>query len=801
MKAIKKIVGITLGSAVLGCSLLFGRTEIFAQDVSAQAQIEENTSVSFENVPKDAKKYTLKWADGSKSEYTGYDEVVKAAQEEKLLGTYTTDRKGEIKLSGYLPSGEIRIYEAVIPEGYTVDERNTKADLAKGSIRIVNRKAQANSTDTKENPVRPFKKDNAAGEVISPATSKTVTAPGTGDIDHTPLWTVIAAGAAVVIAGTVLVKKKKGRLLIILISAGAAGTLGFAGSSQAQGAESDAENAAYSSDFIIYKTDEEGKALEGAVFEVYSKAFDISWEKDPEPAIEAKNIVILYTNDVHCGVDNNLGYSSLAAYKKEMEADPANVVLLADAGDTYQGASLGAITKGEAILNIINELDYDVATPGNHDYDYGMDRFFYLTENAAFPYVSCNFTDLSTGELVFEPYTIIEAGGKKVAFVGVTTPTTPTSSTPKYFQDENGNYAYGFCEGDNGENLYKAVQNAADAARNDGADYCVLLSHLGIAARDEPYTSTNVITHTTGIDAVLDGHSHNVIEMEKVKNAAGKDVILTQDGYQLPSIGKLTIDPAGNIKSELITDYTVKDDKITEVINKENEKAEKILGQVIGKTDFSLVASNGQDHAWLVRNNETNLGDFVADAYRFSAGTEIAFINGGGLRSDIDAGEITYKELLDVNPFTNVISARYVKGSELADALEYSVYAFPDMFGGFLQVSGITFDIDPSVQSPVKVDENKEFISIDGSRRISNIKINGEPIDHDRYYSCASNDYILQNGGNGYNMFKGDMIDMGRVITDVDSLKEYLEHLGGNIPVEYSDEDGQGRMSFLTAVE
>ena len=310
-----------------------------------------------------------------------------------------------------------------------------------------------------------------------------------------------------------------------------------------------------------------------------------------------------------------------------------------------------------------------------------------------------------------------------------------------------------------------------------------------------------MITHTTGIDAVLDGHSHNVIEMEKVKNAAGKDVILTQDGYQLPSIGKLTIDPAGNIKSELITDYTVKDDKITEVINKENEKAEKILGQVIGKTDFSLVASNGQDHAWLVRNNETNLGDFVADAYRFSAGTEIAFINGGGLRSDIDAGEITYKELLDVNPFTNVISARYVKGSELADALEYSVYAFPDMFGGFLQVSGITFDIDPSVESSVKVDEKQEFISIYGPRRVSNIKINGEPIDYERYYSCASNEYILKNGGYGYNMFKGDMIDMGRVITDADSLKEYLEYLGGSMPAEYSDEDGQGRMNFLTAVE
>ena len=801
MKGGKFIKGIGLGAAMLSGLVLFGNSPVFAQESTPQVQEEKNTTISFENVPKDADKYTLKWADGSECEYTGYDEAVKAAEEEKLLGTYTTDGQGEIKLSGYMPSGEIRIYESVIPEGYTADERSVLTDLKNGSIKVVNHKVQTIAPDTKNEPDEPVRQTFGTPKEVSQSSSDTGYAPATGDKNYTHIWVSIAAGAAVAAAGAVLIKKKKGKILIVLISAGAVGTAGIAGAIHTEAAENSVNTAADSSDFVIYKTDGSGKSLEGAVFEVYSKALDISWEKDPEPVEEAKNIVILYTNDVHCGVDNNLGYSALAAYKKEMEADPGNVVLLADAGDTYQGAALGSITKGEAILNIINELDYDVATPGNHDYDYGMERFFYLTENASFPYVSCNFTDLKTGELVFEPYTIIEAGGKNIAFVGVTTPTTITASTPKYFQNEQGDYVYGFREGDNGQNLYKAVQDAADAARNEGADYCILLSHLGIDDRDRPYTSTDVITHTTGIDAVLDGHSHSTIEMEKVKNAEGKDVLLTQDGYQLPTIGKLTIDPAGNMKTELITDYTVKDDAIKEIIDREKGKADNILDQVIGRTDYKLSAKDGESGAWLVRNNETNLGDFVADAYRYSSDSEVAFINAGGIRTDIDTGEITYKELLDVNPFSNVIASRYVKGSELADALEFSVYAFPDLFGGFLQVSGITFDVDPSVKTPVTVNDSQEFVSIDGPRRVSNIKINGEPIDPDRYYKCASNDYILQNGGNGYNMFTGEMTDVGKVMTDLDSLKEYLEHLGGVIPAEYSDEDGQGRINFLMSEE
>ncbi|MBR4718932.1 MAG: bifunctional metallophosphatase/5'-nucleotidase [Lachnospiraceae bacterium] len=510
------------------------------------------------------------------------------------------------------------------------------------------------------------------------------------------------------------------------------------------------------------------------------------------------NIVILHTNDVHCGVDNNLGYAGLAAYKKEME-DEGNAVFLVDDGDEIQGGVIGTLTRGGAIIDIMNEVGYGMATIGNHDFDYGTDRLLELTKQADYPYVCCNFVDLRTGDEVFDPYRIVEIGGRKIAFVGVDTPTTITSTAPAYFEDKNGRFIYGFLQGSDGSRLYNAIQNAVDDARNEGADYCILLAHLGIDEADSPYTSYEVIANTTGIDVIFDGHSHSIVESEEVKNKDGETVLLTQAGYQLNAIGKLTIDAEGNLKSELIQDYDKRDDDITALIAKERAAFEDQLEEVIATSDFDMVAATEDNQTWLVRNGETNMADFVADAYRFAAGTEIAFVNGGGVRNNIKAGNITYGDLLGVNPFSNEVVARYVSGQELADALEYSVSFAPDDFGGFLQVSGITFDVDMSKNARVKLDDSRMFEGFDSDeRRVKNIMINGEPLDPDRKYQVASIGFILFNKGNGYTMFNGEKIELDRYIEDITALKEYLASMDGRMSEDYKDQKGQDRMHFIS---
>ncbi len=507
-------------------------------------------------------------------------------------------------------------------------------------------------------------------------------------------------------------------------------------------------------------------------------------------------VAILFTNDVHCGVTDEIGYAGLAAYKKDME-DEGYEVLLVDDGDEIQGGTIGTLTKGEAIIDIMNDVGYDIAIPGNHDFDYGMKRYMELTEKMDFPVICCNLMDLQNDKTVFDPYIIKTVGGKKFAFVGVTTPTTITSSTPAYFQNEKGEFIYGFCQGNGGKNLYKAVQSAVDAANAENPDYTILIAHLGIEESDSPYMSTDVIANTTGIDAVLDGHSHSEVDMDKVKNLNGEDVVLSQAGYKLEYIGKLTIDPDGKLVTELIDDddYEKKDPEILRKIEEEEASYEEMISRVIGKTGFALMSTQEDGETWRVRNSETNMADLVADAYRYSTGADIAIVNGGGVRANIKAGDITYEDLINVNPFSNAICMRSVTGQEIADALEYSVSFAPDDFGGFLQVSGMTFDVDLSVKPQVKLDEDGMFDGfVSDDRRVSNICIDGKPIDPKKEYSVASIEYILFNQGNGYAMFTGDRIDLGRYLEDIDSLIEYMKSLNGEVPKDYADVGGQGRI-------
>ena len=265
------------------------------------------------------------------------------------------------------------------------------------------------------------------------------------------------------------------------------------------------------------------------------------------PAAADAPIVIVHTNDVHCAVDDNLGYAKLVDYVETMRSTyGADSVTLVDAGDAVQGKAMGTLTDGEYLVDIMNECGYDFAIPGNHEFDYGMTQFNTLVARANAKYLSCNFTDLRTGNLMFDAYAMREydtgADTKKVAFLGICTPESLTKSSPAHFQ-EGGTYRYGFCEDDSGAKLYDAVQRAVDQARADGADYVVALAHLGQGGVTPRWTSAAVAANTSGIDVIIDGHSHELY-VQTPLNKNGQPVLVTQTGTQLVGIGQVVIDPA-----------------------------------------------------------------------------------------------------------------------------------------------------------------------------------------------------------------------------------------------------------------
>ncbi len=519
-------------------------------------------------------------------------------------------------------------------------------------------------------------------------------------------------------------------------------------------------------------------------------------------AAASNGVVILYTNDVHCAIDTNIGYAGVAAYEKAYE-DAGYDVLLVDCGDAVQGAAVGTLSTGEYIVDIMNEVGYDVATIGNHEFDYGMDRFNELVEMAEYPYVSANFTDLE-GNTILSPYAVLEAGGYSIAFVGASTPETFSKSTPTYFQDEEGNFIYSFCGGNDGADLYAAVQAAVDDARAEGADYVVVLSHLGTEASSVPFTSTDLIANTSGIDVVLDGHSHSVWEMEIEQNKDGEDVVMSSTGTQLTALGSLTIDAEGNLATQLHTETIFQDDETAAFIDGIEAQYADTLATVVATSDVDLTIYDPTETdadgnpIRLIRSQETNLGDLCADAYRAISGADIAFVNGGGIRDSIPAGDITYEQIIAVHPFGNALCVVEATGQEILDALEMSVRHVPDETGGFLQVSGLTFEVNMGVESSVVVDDADMFVEVAGDRRVQNVLVGGEPIDPEATYTLASHNYMLKSGGDGYTMFADNVLLQDEVMLDNQVLINYItESLGGVVGEEYSDPYGQGRITFV----
>ena len=513
----------------------------------------------------------------------------------------------------------------------------------------------------------------------------------------------------------------------------------------------------------------------------------------------AADVAILHTNDIHCGVEDNVGVARLSQYKKDLKKQGV-AVLLVDAGDAVQGAPIGKLSLGESIVHIMNAIGYDFLIPGNHEFDYGMEQFFRLNALQKTKYSSCNFTDLRTGKLPLKPYEIVTAGGHKLGFVGVTTPQTLISSTPKFFQDEKGQFIYGFSEDETGKKLYAAIQQAVDAAKHAGAEYVFLVGHLGMDGSMPRWSSTAIAENTRGVTAIIDGHSHEKYENRAAKNLDGKDVLITQTGTKMQTVGKLVLHDDGSMTSTLETSETLPapDPKILQVIAKENQKYAHILQQPVGEALAEIRDGDPATGVRRVRNGETNMGDFVADAYRAVLNTDVAIVNGGSLRNTIRKGVFTYQDLLTAFPFGNMSSAVEVTGQTLLDALEVGAMNCPEEYGGFLQVSGMTYAIDTTIPSTVEMDAQGRFVGVKGERRVKDVLIGGKPIDLAKTYTVGGTTYVLKDGGDGMTMFKGaKLIDDGSM-TDVDMIMEYVQnHKNAKIGNEYADWKGQGRITII----
>ena len=536
-------------------------------------------------------------------------------------------------------------------------------------------------------------------------------------------------------------------------------------------------------------------------------------EEAAAPAL-AKNLIVLFTSDVHCGIDSGWGYAGLYAIKEGLSKD--NYVLLVDDGDSIQGEPIGTMSKGEGLIDIMNDVGYDIAIPGNHEFDYGMERFLELAQKANFPYISCNFN--KEGELIFKPYEIKEFDGVKIAFVGVTTPMTLRSSTPRYFMNEEGEFIYGFLSDENGEAVYAAVQKAVDDARAEGANYVIVMGHMGNEAECSPWMYSEVIANTTGIDAWLDGHSHDT-EQVVMKNKDGEDVVRSGCGTKLAHVGALTITTDGKISAQLFS-WTASvtapvllglDNVGSQAVARETAQLNEQLKEVVAKTAVDLYINDPTEKTEdgksirIIRRAETNLGDLCADAYRDQGGnTDIAFVNGGGIRVQLNAGDLTLNDILKVHPFGNSLTVIKVTGQQVLDALEWSVHSLPGEFGGFDHVSGITFEYDATIESPVIEDESKMFAGVDDTkeRRVRNVLVGGEPLDPEKTYTLASHDYQLLNNGDGYTMFKGCEVLQESVKLDNQVLIDYItETLGGVVSDGYENPYGQGRIVSVGAEE
>ena len=516
------------------------------------------------------------------------------------------------------------------------------------------------------------------------------------------------------------------------------------------------------------------------------------------------DISIIYTTDVHCGLDTNLGYSSLYSYKETLSK--TNYVTLVDSGDYLQGDFVGAISNGEYIINTMNKVGYDIATIGNHEFDYGMDELSLRLNEFKGDVTSCNFTYIGKKENKFKnikPYVIKEYGDKKVGYIGVTTPHSLVESSPDNFL-EDGELVYDFGN-KTAEDFYALIQSNINKCKSDGADYIIMLSHLGSLDNYKPYSSLDVLSHTSGALAFLDGHAHISLPWETHKNKDNVDTLLVDTGYKLNNFASLTIKEDGSITHEFINEYDKKSSKIDKYIKEINKQADEKGNKVVANIDVDLKITD-EDGIRMVRNRETPIGNLVSDAYRTIVNADIGVVNGGGIRDNLIKGDVTYKDIKNVHPFGNELMKKRTTGAKILDYLELTSMNVDTIRvkdgkpygenGSFAHVSGLKYTIDTSIPTSVILNESGEFVRVDGLRRVKNVQVledgNYVDIDPNKEYTISSHDFLLKNGGGGANMFMDDEVIPDTIMLDYEVLIKYIvDVLKGKLKDKYSEAEGR----------
>lgn len=531
-------------------------------------------------------------------------------------------------------------------------------------------------------------------------------------------------------------------------------------------------------------------------------------EKNPAGDPDEAAVVILHTNDVHVAYEENIGYDGLELYKKELEEKYSHV-LLVDAGDAIQGAPIGSISQGAEVIKMMNRIGYDLAVPGNHEFDFGFEVLDDCSEKLTCGYTCANFCTTG-GEPVFKPWRILEAGDLKIGFIGVVTPDTFTKSTIKDILNEVGEPMYDFLADETGERLSTALQKYIDEVRGAGADYVILVSHLGNnESVTEQFGCDAIVKKLTGLDMVIDGHSHEIYN-RKVTDREGKEIPIAQTGTKMKAIGQLTIYRDGRLEETLVDEVprpeklafeTVTrgkteryvDPQMKEFLDGITASYADVMERRIGELSYDMIVRD-EDGYDISRVEENNLCEMVADAYCSICGTQAAMINAGSVRNNLEAGVVTYNSVLNILPYSNDVITVKVTGQMILDALEFGVSALPNISARFPQVSGISFKVNRNIETSVRVDDHNQFLCVDGEYRVSDVMIGEEPLDVKKEYTMAGTGYLL-NGGDGYTMFKeADILSM-TMLSDNEVLIRYIEEkLNGVIPDLYARP--QGRIVF-----
>ena len=523
---------------------------------------------------------------------------------------------------------------------------------------------------------------------------------------------------------------------------------------------------------------------------------------------KSDDIIILHTNDVHCGIDQIIGYDGLMLFKKELETKYKHVILV-DAGDHIQGGSIGLLSKGKDIIDIMNKINYTVATLGNHEFDYQLEILYNLSSLSNKEYICANFCYRVNKTSIFAPYRIIQVGEKKIGFIGLVTLQTLTKTyLHSLVYPENNTLIYDVLNGEHGKELYERVQQHIDDLRDvEHVDYVIIISHFGYGGDSlKEYTSTGLLENLERVDAIIDGHTH-LIYNETHKDKKSKDIYISQAGTKLSNVGKITITTEGNITSEMFdeiplfegyTDYmkVTRNNKTRYVDPEMNEFLKSIINshekefkEYVGKTDFDVLGASSKEH--VMRSGENNLCDLITDSMKYLGNSDLALLNAGSIRNDLLKGNITYSNIIDVLPFANRLVVLEIQGKDLLDILEFGVRTLPGISSRFSQVSGIHFKVDDSIKSPVIVNDMESFDRIEGERRIYDVFIGNESLDENKNYTISVNDY-LASGGDGYSMLskykkiKDTPVEMSVV------FKDYIKNfLNGNIPERYNNTQGR----------